>query len=310
VIAILQLLRLPNVFTAVADVMAGFVITREGLEPVGWFALLIAASCQLYLAGMVLNDVFDLDVDSRDRPDRPIPSGRVSLSSAKAIGWGLLASGVACGWLATVLAADWRPGFVGSTLAVCIVLYDKVLKRTPLAPFFMGACRALNLLLGMSLSTSAWGSREYLIAAGVGVYVVGVTIFARTEARDSSRPRLALGTIVLLAGIALIVAVPNLIEDPSRFGLVIPFQFWYFFWALAAAMIGWRCVSAVASPSPLQVQAAVRNAVQSIIVLDAGLCFGFVGGQMFGFPGGQFWGIIVLLLLIPTGMLTQWLKST
>ena len=28
---------------------------------------------------MVLNDVFDAEVDARERPERPIPSGRVSL---------------------------------------------------------------------------------------------------------------------------------------------------------------------------------------------------------------------------------------
>lgn len=297
----MQLIRLPNVFTAVADVMMGFLLTREGLQPAGLFALLVLASCQLYLAGMVLNDVFDVEVDRVERPGRPIPSGRVSLRTAQFLGWGLLVGGVATGWVVTALAHDLRAGLVASALAACVVLYDKVLKKTPLAPLFMGACRSLNVLLGMSTAAYAWGEREWLIAAAVGVYIVGVTIFARTEARNSSRGRLMLGTVVLLAGIAGLVTVPHLLDEPARFGLVIPFKLWYYFWAITALLIGWRCVAAIVNPTLALVQAAVRNGVQSIIVLDAGVCLGFVAPT---------WGLVLVLLLLPTGILTQWLKST
>ena len=98
-IAWLQLLRLPNVFTAVADVMMGYLVTHGDLQPPLQFALLVAASCLLYLSGMVLNDVFDAEVDARERPERPIPSGRVSLRAATAVGWAMLASGVLVAWL-------------------------------------------------------------------------------------------------------------------------------------------------------------------------------------------------------------------
>ncbi|MEX0613912.1 MAG: UbiA family prenyltransferase, partial [Pirellulales bacterium] len=186
----LKLLRLPNVFTAVADVTMGYLITHRNLEPVPHVALLITASCLLYLSGMVLNDVFDAEVDARDRPDRPIPSGRVPLRTATAVGWSMLTNGALVGWLTTIITADWRPGAVGSALAVCVLLYDGVLKKTPAASLLMGACRALNVLLGMSLAPTAWNHAHFLIALGVGVFIVGVTIFARTEAGPSSRGRL------------------------------------------------------------------------------------------------------------------------
>jgi len=53
----MQLMRLPNVFTAVADILMGFLFTHLTLEPVGQFVLLLAASSSLYVAGIVLNDV-------------------------------------------------------------------------------------------------------------------------------------------------------------------------------------------------------------------------------------------------------------
>src|SRR5262245_14565434 len=95
----LQLLRLPNVFTAVSDVMMGYLVTNRGVvqSPL-YLSLLVVVSCCLYLSGMVLNDVFDVDIDAREQPERPIPSGRVSRATAKSAGWGLLATGLLVAW--------------------------------------------------------------------------------------------------------------------------------------------------------------------------------------------------------------------
>ena len=66
----LQLFRAPNVFTAIADVAMGFLVVSRSLEAWGEFLLLAVASAALYTAGMVLNDVFDFEVDQRQRPHR------------------------------------------------------------------------------------------------------------------------------------------------------------------------------------------------------------------------------------------------
>lgn len=305
----LQLLRLANVLTAVADVAMGYLVTHGDLQPAGPFALLAAASSLLYLSGMVLNDVFDANVDARERPQRPIPSGGVSLRAASAVGWAMLASGVLVAWFASFIAGDWRPGVVATLLAVCVVLYDAVLKRTPLAPLAMGACRTLNVLLGMSLAPLAakaaspydnWGTTaSWLIAVGIGVYIVGVTIFARTEARASSRARLVGGLAVLLMGMALLAATPALSQHHPP--LVVSRYGWYLLWALLAAVTARRCGLAIFDPSPKRVQAAVRHCVQSIIVLDAGVCVGYAG---------PIWGLAVLSLIFPTVLLAQWLRAT
>src|SRR5579864_6868436 len=92
----LQLCRLPAVFSAMADIFAGYLLTHASpptLAPAATFGLLLGASSCLYLAGMVLNDVFDREVDARERPGRPIPSGRVSLTVAIGLGFALLAAG-------------------------------------------------------------------------------------------------------------------------------------------------------------------------------------------------------------------------
>jgi 4-hydroxybenzoate polyprenyltransferase len=300
VIAWLKLLRLPNVFTAVADVTMGYLVTQRELQPASHVAFLVAASCLLYLSGMVLNDVFDAEADARDRPDRPIPSGRVPLRSATAAGWAMLASGVLVAWYASFLA-------------------DGVLKRTSLAPLLMGACRGLNVLLGMSLAVQHpavfpslrqmaarldpdlpwrwWTDHEWLIVLGVGTYVVGVTVFARTDAQTSSRGRLFAGLAIILAGMGLLAAIPAL----TGYSLVIKRGGWYLLWAVLALITARRCLMAVLQPDPQRVQSAVRHCVQSIIVLDAAVCVGFAG---------PYWGLIVLSLLFPTILLTIWLQAT
>src|SRR5262245_28722487 len=72
-----QLVRLPNVFTALADIALGALVTAA--LPAHWpaFVLLLLASACLYSAGMVWNDYFDLEQDRRERPFRPLPSGRI-----------------------------------------------------------------------------------------------------------------------------------------------------------------------------------------------------------------------------------------
>ena len=94
-LAYLQLLRLPNVFTALADVGMGFLVTHpQWAVGDGWrLGALLAASSSLYLAGMVLNDAFDREIDALERPERPLPSGRIAPATAWRLGLDLVASG-------------------------------------------------------------------------------------------------------------------------------------------------------------------------------------------------------------------------
>jgi len=105
-LAWLRLMRLPNVFTAIADVAMGYLFVHGKFVDPAKLACLIAASALLYTAGMVLNDVFDIEVDRKERPFRPLPSGRISLGVARTFGFTLLVLGVGCGWLAGFVPGD------------------------------------------------------------------------------------------------------------------------------------------------------------------------------------------------------------
>ena len=149
--AYLRLVRLPAVFTAPADVLAGYAIVHGGWLPWPPLAVLCAAGVCLYAGGMVLNDWFDRGRDAAVRADRPIPSGAVSPGSAAFFGFGLLAVGVVLGFAGGWLGGDpLRAGLAALATAACVVLYDGPLKRTVAACPAMGACRACNLILGAS----------------------------------------------------------------------------------------------------------------------------------------------------------------
>ena len=303
-LAYLQLFRLPNVFTAIADVAMGFLLTHDmqlfqaSPATVGPFLLIVVASALLYTAGMVLNDVFDVEQDRAERPDRPIPSGRVPLGFARVLGFQMLILGIACGFAASYFVGDARPGLLAVALAACVFVYDAWAKRTPLGPIAMGGCRFLNALLGMSLASFAWDAGNWMVAAGLGIYIVGVTWFARTEARESSRAHLSLATVVMGVGLGLLWWFPDWttrVTAPSN---------WLFFWVVIGLLILWRCVRAIAAPVPGNVQQAIKQCILSLIVLDAAVAYAAQGTQ------GIMWAVAVLALLIPTMYLGRWVYST
>jgi hypothetical protein len=295
-----QLLRLPNVFSAFADIGLGALAT--GSLPERWrvFAGLLLASGCLYCAGMVWNDYFDLEQDRRERPARPLPSGRISPRQAPILGTALMLAGVGFAAL-----ADWRGDglrwhslTLALVLAVAILLYDGWLKRTWTGPVGMGACRFLNVLLGLSIATDSTGTWGLLLAWIVGLYIVGVTWFARTEANTSQQNVLVLAAGVMLAALLLALALPPAAHDANGpYGasplfpyLLVGFGFY----------VGVPVARAIARPIPAQVQAAVKRAVLGLIVLDAVLATALAG----------ILGLTLLILLPPALYLGRWVYST
>ena len=311
-LAYLKLFRIPNVFTAVADVAMGFFFVSAGVQPLPGLLCLIAASCLLYTAGMVLNDLYDYDIDARERPTRPLPSGQISRGRARLLGYGMLLAGVALGGLAGYVVPEsaepaWRSGAVALLLAVCVVAYDKILKKTILGPLAMGGCRFFNVLLGMSLG-AAGGSTQllfeptyFMVAGGIGCYIVGVTWFARTEAKDTSgRGLLIFGVVVMATGVAMLGMFPHY---STLEGLQLS-ETRVLVWPLALILLMFpilrRCLSAIVNPVPERVQAAVKQCILSLIVLDAAIVM-LVADWL---------AIAVLALLIPTFVLGKWVYST
>ncbi|MFZ5829744.1 MAG: UbiA family prenyltransferase [Planctomycetota bacterium] len=286
-----DLVRLPNVFTAVAGVVMGaLVVSVDRLDYGGWvLGLLAAATALFYSGGVALNDYFDATIDVTERPERPIPSGRITRTSAGGIGAVLLSGGLIAAATAAGLAASWRTIAVAVGLLACIVLYDRWAKRTPLGPVVMGACRGLNVLLGMSVAEGAWGLGHGAVVAAVAVYIAGVTWFARSEAGPSRRPVLSVATAVILGGVALLALLP-VVGDGLFPRIETEAGQWWLMLVLLGLLIFFRCLHAIVRPDAVQVQATVGQCLLSLVILDAAVVFA---------ARGMVAAIAILLLLMP-----------
>lgn len=70
------------------------------------------ASVSLYAGGVVLNDYFDREIDAKERPERPIPSGKVSKEFALLMGTILLLIGVSFSFCTVGIVFWCRYSFV------------------------------------------------------------------------------------------------------------------------------------------------------------------------------------------------------
>ena len=111
-----QLVRLPNS----ADRPGRHLPGRPGRRrAAGALARVRCCCCWrrrcLYCGGMVWNDYFDVEQDRRERPFRPLPSGRIAPSEAVRLGIGLFAGGglLLAGWPAGEDGVSWVAALPG-----------------------------------------------------------------------------------------------------------------------------------------------------------------------------------------------------
>jgi 4-hydroxybenzoate polyprenyltransferase len=198
---------------------------------------------------------------------------------------------------------------VALILSACIFAYDGLLKSTPLGPVAMGGCRFLNVILGASSAgfrwTEPWLLPQSWVAGALGVYIVGVTWFARQEAGTSRRPSLLAAAIVINLGLAgLMLLTHGRIgvrlnwsgaASPASVLLVL---------GMIALIINRRIARAVGDPVPRHVQAAVKVMLLSIITLDATLIYFKLGED------GAPWAVATAALLLPSLLIGRWLYMT
>ena len=262
-----RLLRPANILTAWADIVAGYA-AAVALGGASWdagaFPLLLLATTGLYGGGVVLNDVFDASLDSVERPERPIPSGRVARGHAALLGAALLLSGV------TAAAMVGPPaGRVAAAIAGLAVLYDARAKHhSAIGPLTMGLCRAGNLLLGAAVLPGVLAS-IWILGALPLVYVAAITLVSRGEVHGALRGAGALALALVLAVVVGLLLVWRWTSNESIRMLL-------FVAAFAAAVLP-AFLKAATRPDPATARAAVRAGVLCLVLLDASLAAGFAG---------------------------------
>ncbi|MEU7577061.1 SCO3242 family prenyltransferase [Streptomyces sp. NPDC041068] len=287
-----ELLRVPALFTVPGDALAGAAAT--GLRPNHRTLLAIGSSLCLYEAGMALNDWADRAEDAVERPERPLPSGRIAPPAALAAAAALTAAGL------TLASRAGRPSLaVAGALAGTVWAYDLGVKRTPAGPAAMAAARGLDLLLGATATVGRGTSRKpshrpsrkpshgpsrkpshrpsakaAVSSAGVlAAHTLAVTAVSRNEAQGGSSvtPLTALAATTALAQVVGgrrglrrgTDAGPG--RAPGRQALR---------GALALAYVGTTAkplFHAALNPSPPLTQCAVGGGIRAMIPLQAAL---------------------------------------
>lgn len=243
----LALARISNTPTVVSNVLAGAVLATA-LAVDGVIVLLVLSLVLFYTAGMYLNDIFDRGIDQQQRPDRPLPSGAVSLPTATAVAVALVALG-----LLLLAFTHWAAFASGVVLALVIVVYDAWHKTNPVGPFLMAATRSLVYITAFLAYSRDITSDLVVWSILMLLYVAGLTSIAKTEHGP--------------AGVRYWPFVAIL--APAAFALASLSSVWAIL--TIVAFVGWAAyaISFVYVPARRSIGGAITRLIAGISLLDA-----------------------------------------
>lgn len=267
-------------------------VSSMAMTSYGQILLLVTISILLYCVGLILNDLCDYSIDKKERPDRPLASGKVSRRAA--VGLVVTFSTLA---LALSFIINITTFVISSILLITIFAYDKILKKTPAGPFTIGAARVMNVLLGASVDFGNIGSYpQYIILTFVlsmtFVYVSLIGFISRYEIHGFPKDsKLLLIPAIVAAIIFLIVlfSFAGLFKYESLIMLV------FFSFIMGITFYKFQKNDSVG------IQRIVKNMIMSIIVLDSTFLSGIVGIEI---------GLVVLVLLAPLLILARKMYMT
>jgi 4-hydroxybenzoate polyprenyltransferase len=229
---------------------------------------------------MALNDAWDAPLDTLERPERPIPSGRITRATAF---WIAGACFVLCVALAAL--AGRRTLFVALLLVAAIVVYDGFAKVSSAGPASMALCRGLNV--GLGVAAGAVGLTSIGPAAVLFSYVLVITVVSRFEVMEAP-VSIVRGAAVAFAALLALSAVLLIAwwGRPGGAGLV--------FLALLGLWLALPLRAALAEPVPRRIIGVIKASVLGIIFLDAAFA---------GAAHGVALGLLVAALFIPAWVL-------
>ena len=276
-------MRLANIVTAISDILAGVAIAAFAVNmdwtnlPLAPVLLLVLSTIGLYGGGVVFNDVFDAELDKVERPERPIPSGLISRSSAAFFATLLLVLAIIAA--ALVHEEIFSPSFFFAlTTAIAAVVYDKWGKHHSfLGPLNMGLCRGLNLLLGMSIFPEVL-SQYWFISLVPIIYIAAITMISRGEVHGGKKTTMLGAVVLYLVVIASILSVSLFNGVYEALGFLLLF----------GALIFPPLLKALREPKGPLIGKAVKAGVISLIVMNASWAAAF---------GAPYFALLILLLL-------------
>jgi len=271
-----DLARISNSPTVVSNALVGLALSGSAMFD-AHAALVAGAMVCFYTAGMVLNDVLDLEIDRREQPHRPLPSGQVSLRMA----WGITVVLFATG-SALLAITGWPALVAGLVLIGLIVLYDAWHKTNPLSPLVMALTRAMVYVTAFASLTTAWTFELALAALMLLGYIIGLTFIAKQEGTPGVLARWPLLLLVL-------PAVVYAFHVPLGWTAVLP-----------VLLLGW-VVLCYGWLRRGQVGLAIGRLIAGVALLDA---------VLLASAGWNVGALVALALFVLTLILQRWVRGT
>jgi 4-hydroxybenzoate polyprenyltransferase len=298
------LVRLPNIFTAASNVLSGYftIVATVSSSFINLHLLylvgLMTSSSLLYLAGIVFNDYFDIEIDKKERLTRPLPSGKITKRKALTIA---ISSMIAANVIALVI--NWTSFIIAIILTTIIIAYDYRLKHNNITgPIIMGLARSINVILGASpaLSTlllSVTASKMLLfIAISLFLYVVAISILSKKEVSGKAT------NLIIISSLSIVFVDIAAIAIAGLIGIFQPVVFAFLVLFSVVMIITFRPIlRGLDNLAPIHIRNIIKNMIISIIILDSV----FVSG-LIGLP----YGFATLLLLVPSVLLSRKLYLT
>jgi geranylgeranylglycerol-phosphate geranylgeranyltransferase len=171
----LDLIRPVNCVMLGFAVVVGAFVSKPPTVPALQLALGFFTGFFLCAYAMAVNDVYDLEVDRVNRPDRPIPSGRITVGQASRLSLVMLVVGLACSFL----SLDPLAVVIALAYAFISWFYNSRAKRMGLlGNLIVASSLAIPFVYGGAVSGGSMGGSLLLMMAltaffsGVGREVV------------------------------------------------------------------------------------------------------------------------------------------
>jgi 4-hydroxybenzoate polyprenyltransferase len=284
----LRLIRVPNLFTVPSNILVGISLGSDLTFSIHT-VMQIIVSILLYMGGVALNDFYDFEVDKKQRPNRPLSSGRIPKRYA------LLLAIIAFGISLLLAYYVSTLGFsISILLIITIFAYDYKLKDGILGPMIMATARVLNILLGLSTYSNVipYNSVSLLVLSDTFLFIFGISLLSRSEI-GSHIPKLSISVVLailmyIVSSIAFYIYL-GLLKFDSVFSLII------FTTLIAVSLVKFY------NTDKQQPQKIVRNLIMAIIVLDSIFLSGILG---------LIYGLAILPLLVPCIILSRKIYMT
>ena len=165
----IELSRPINGLIAFISVFLGALLASGSLSPLINVFIVAIAAFLILSAGNALNDFCDVEIDKINKPQRPIPSGKITRKEALTFAVILLEIGTGMGILINLTAF-----LIALSVSICLAFYAIWLKRTPLAG---------NIVVGL-LTAVIFISGGVAVNSLSGMIIPAIFAFLFTTARE------------------------------------------------------------------------------------------------------------------------------